>query len=265
MGKIEILLPKMGESVAEATVTQILVSAGDSVEADDPIVEIATDKVDSEVPAPESGKIIEILCNEGDVIAVGKPIAIIEVEGAADSPGSTAPAPEKKTEEVNKPEPVAAKIEEEIQEVSSNLKSNTGDSNKFYSPLVRSIAKEENISFEELDAIAGSGAQGRVTKEDILSYVDQRKNGSTPKVAPKPESAPKAQPSAAVPAATKSAEIPQPAVSVGGSDSIEEMGRMRKLIADHMVMSKQVSPHVTSYVEADVTNIVEWRNKIKGA
>ncbi len=259
MGKIEILLPKMGESVAEATVTSIVASAGDKVEADDPIIEIATDKVDSEVPAPEDGTIVEILCAEGDVVEVGKPIAIIEVEGAADVAPATTSAPEASKEEPV--EEVAEVIEQDMAAVTETV-AKTGPSGKFYSPLVRSIAKEENISMQELEQIEGSGAQGRVTKEDILDYVANRKNGATPKPAAQP-AAPKAAPAAAAKATPAAAEVQAPAVSVSGGDEIVEMGRMRKLIADHMVMSKRVSPHVTSFVEADVTNIVLWRNKIK--
>lgn len=257
MGKIEILLPKMGESVAEATVTNIIATAGSSVEADDPIIEIATDKVDSEVPAPEDGTIVEILVNEGDVVAVGSPIAIIEVEGAADSAPAAAPAPAKE----EKAEVLAASIEKDIEQVHESLDKN-GPSGKFYSPLVRSIAKEEGISMAELESISGTGAQGRVTKDDILSFVSDRKNG---KAAPAPAAASKAAPVAAPKAAPAPApaKVNAPAVSVSGSDEIVEMSRMRKLIADHMVMSKQVSPHVTSFVEADVTNIVQWRNRVK--
>ncbi|TXC82063.1 dihydrolipoamide acetyltransferase family protein [Luteibaculum oceani] len=256
MGKIEILLPKMGESVAEATVTGIVAEVGATVEADDPIIEIATDKVDSEVPAPEDGTIVEILVAEGDVVEVGKPIAIMEVEGAGDSAGAAPSAP--KQEPVA--EKAAAKIEEDIQAVEENI-GKTGPSGKFYSPLVRSIAKEENISMAELEQIEGTGAQGRVTKDDILAYVENRSNGSAPAAAPAP-SKPAAS-SAPAKKAAPSPEIKAPAVSVSGSDEIQEMGRMRKLIADHMVMSKRVSPHVTSFVEADVTNLVQWRDRVK--
>ena len=263
MGKIEILLPKMGESVAEATVTSIVASAGSSVDADDPIIEIATDKVDSEVPAPEDGVIVEILVNEGDVVAVGSPIAIMEVEGAGDTAAPSAPAAAPQ-EAPAEPAAVAANIESDIAAVQENL-DKTGPSGKFYSPLVRSIAKEENISMAELESIAGSGAQGRVTKEDILAFVEGRKNGSapaaTPAAAPVKSTEVKAAPVKA--AAPAPAKIQAPAVSLSGSDEVVEMGRMRKLIADHMVMSKHVSPHVTSFVEADVTNIVQWRNKVK--
>lgn len=247
MGQIEILLPKMGESVAEATVNNWVVSEGDTVEADDTLVEIATDKVDSEVPAPEDGKIVKILVPEGEVAQVGQAIAILEIEGEGSAPASSE-AP--KTESA--PEPVA-EIETQVNETiaASSSAPDFSESNNFYSPLVKSIAKEENISLSELDSITGSGREGRVTKDDILAYVKNRGNGA-PASKPAPAAAKKA-----------SAPAPAPAVSVGGQDSIIEMDRMRKLIADHMVMSKSVSPHVTSFVEADVTNIVNWRNKIK--
>lgn len=247
MGQIEILLPKMGESVAEATVNNWVVSEGDTVEADDTLVEIATDKVDSEVPAPEDGKIVKILVPEGEVAQVGQAIAILEIEGEG-SATTSADAP--KTEAA--PEPVA-EIETQVNEsiAASSAAPDFSESSNFYSPLVKSIAKEENISLSELDNISGSGREGRVTKDDILAYVKNRGNGA-PASKPAPAAAKKA-----------SAPAPAPAVSVGGQDSIIEMDRMRKLIADHMVMSKSVSPHVTSFVEADVTNIVNWRNKIK--
>ena len=243
MGQIEILLPKMGESVAEATVIKWLVEEGATVEIDDSIIEVATDKVDNEVPALEDGKIVKLLCQEGDVVKVGQAIAIMEVEGAAPS---AAPAKETKKEVVA---PVAAqKIEADIVAVADSL-GKTDASGRFYSPLVRSIAEKENVPMNELESVAGSGQGGRVTKEDILKHIENRGNGSAVAAAP---SAPKAAPA-----------VQAPAVSVGGQDSVVEMDRMRKLIADHMVMSKRVSPHVTSFLEADVTNIVLWRNKNK--
>ncbi|MFT5337552.1 MAG: 2-oxoglutarate dehydrogenase E2 component (dihydrolipoamide succinyltransferase) [Luteibaculaceae bacterium] len=246
MAEIEILLPKMGESVAEATIIKWTVSEGDTVEADDPIVEIATDKVDSEVPAPEDGVIVKLLVNEDDVVQVGQAIAIISTSGAGASPApkaAAAPAPE-----ATKAETAAAPISPATLAPAAAL-GKKGDSGRFYSPLVRSIAKEEGVSMEELESLSGKGQNDRVTKEDILAYIAQRKNGGAAKPA-------------AAPAAAKKAPA-TPAISVSGSDEIVEMDRMRKLIADHMVMSKRVSPHVTSFVEADVTNLVMWRNKNK--
>lgn len=249
MAQIEILLPKMGESVAEATVIKWAVEEGATIEADDTIVEIATDKVDSEVPAPEDGVLVKKLCNEGDVVQVGQPIAIIEIEGegSGSAPATAAaPAPEAKQET---PAPAAAASQEPA------AIEKRSDSGRFYSPLVRSIAKEENISMDELETIPGSGQEGRVTKNDILDYIKNGKKG-----APAPAATPKA--SAPAPAAPK-ASSPAATTSVSGGDEIVQMDRMRKLIADHMVNSKQTSPHVTSFVEADVTNIVLWRNKMK--
>ncbi len=246
----------MGESVAEATIIKWVKKEGDAITADEPIIEIATDKVDSEVPAPEDGVLLKCLVKEGDVVAVGQPIALIGV-GASASASAPAPAAAPPSA-APKQEAVAAAS------VASPLATSvvvTSSEDRFYSPLVKSIAKTEGISQSELDAIAGSGQGGRVTKSDILDYIASR--GSAPAVAPAPavksEPAPAAAPAASAPAQPK----PKAAISVGGNDEIIEMDRMRKLIADHMVMSKQTSPHVTSYVEADVTNIVLWREKIK--
>ncbi len=253
MAEIEVILPKMGESVAEATVIKWLVEEGATIEADDPILEIATDKVDSEVPAPEDGVLKKLLCQEGDVVAVGAPVAIIETSGAG---ATTAPAPEKKEEA---PAPAAAAvIETEVQTaVAAQTETIASSGSRFYSPLVKNIAQTEGIAQQELDAVPGTGLNGRVTKDDILGYVKSRGNGQA---APAPVAA--AAPAAAKPS-QPAASAPAPAVSVSGADEVVEMDRMRKLIADHMVMSKKVSPHVSSFVEVDVTNIVLWRNKVK--
>jgi len=244
----------MGESVAEATIIKWVKKEGDAITADEPIIEIATDKVDSEVPAPEDGVLLKCLVKEGDVVAVGQPIALIGIGANASAPAAApaapAPAPAAQAEVVaaaSMASPLAASVT-----VSSS-------DDRFYSPLVKSIAKTEGISQSELDAIAGSGQGGRVTKSDILNYIASR--GSAPVAAPVAAPAVKQEPIAA-PAAS-SAPKPKAAISVGGNDEIIEMDRMRKLIADHMIMSKQTSPHVTSYVEADVTNIVLWREKYK--
>jgi len=260
MADIEVLLPKMGESVAEATITTWLKSVGDVIEEDEPIVEIATDKVDSEVPSPASGVLKEIRYNEGDVVSVGAVFAVIGAEGSEVVAPAAAPAAEVVEEKVEETltAPLAA--------ASSNgaaLPKNS-EMSKFYSPLVRSIAEKENVSAAELESIAGSGQDGRVTKKDILAYLDNR--GSQPATAPVKTEAPKA-PEKAKPSAPAAAAPAHkaPPVPIGPNDEIVEMDRMRKLIADHMVMSKHVSPHVTSFVEADVTNIVMWRNKNKDA
>jgi 2-oxoglutarate dehydrogenase E2 component (dihydrolipoamide succinyltransferase) len=261
MGKIEVLLPKMGESVAEATIIKWLKNEGDTIEADEPIIEIATDKVDSEVPSPGAGILTQCLCKEGDVIQVGQVIAIISSEKeAAVSPVKTSPAPESKTE--IKSSNGNGQNETSSKEVIANpalakALAKTGAGGKFYSPLVRTIAATEGVSMAELENIKGSGIEGRVTKKDILNYLPNRGKVSvateTP-VAVKTES-PKVT--------VVKEEIQRPAVSVNAGDEIIEMDRMRKLIADHMVMSKRVSPHVTSFVEADVTNLVLWREKVK--
>ena len=254
MAKVELIMPKMGESIMEATILNWVKNVGDTVEMDETILEIATDKVDSEIPSPVAGKIVEILYEVDAVVEVGKPIAIIATEGedVAASPAvqepkqKAAPAPVKEKKEdvpfVPASAPVAAAV------------ASNGSSNKFYSPLVKNIAKKENISLAELDSVPGSGSNGRVTKRDILSYIEHRgsgnhaaQNGSS--VAPK----------STQPAPSNSIA----ATSVSGDHEIVQMDRMRKLIADHMVMSKKTSPHVTSFVEADVTNLVNWRNRVK--
>ncbi len=259
MAIIDILLPKMGESVAEATITKLVVDAGSEVEADDPIVEIATDKVDSEVPAPEDGTLVEWCVAEGDVVQVGAVIARYDVggEGSGDTaaPASAeAPAPAPAQAAPNSP---SAAVVEEVMAPLEGGPARKGPSGRFYSPLVRSIAEKEGISMAELESIPGTGAEGRVTKKDILSFVKGRgqavpaaTSASTP--TPTPAPAPVAK---AAPAAT----------SVDGAHDIVEMDRMRNMIADHMVRSVQTSPHVTSFVEADVTNLVQWRNANKKA
>lgn len=257
MAIIDILLPKMGESVAEATITKLVVGAGAGVEADEPIVEIATDKVDSEVPAPEDGTLVEWCVAEGDVVQVGAVIARYDVGGdasaAASAPAaaaapSTPVAPVAAAEPDPAPEVVAAAMAP-----LDNAPSRKGPSGRFYSPLVRSIAQKEGIGMAELEQVQGTGSEGRVTKKDILGYIAQRG-----------QAAPAAAPVAPAPVkAPTPAPAPAAAVSVDGAHDIVEMDRMRKMIADHMVRSVQTSPHVTSFVEADVTNLVLWRNANK--
>ncbi|MFZ4785585.1 MAG: dihydrolipoamide acetyltransferase family protein [Flavobacteriales bacterium] len=260
MSQIELLLPKMGESVAEATIIKWVKKEGEAVKADEPIIEIATDKVDSEVPSPEDGVLLKCLVKEGDVVQVGQPIALIGTgAGASAAPvaaAPAAPAPVAKEETHVAAAAMATPIAEEV------LKN--GPSGKFYSPLVRNIAKAEGVSMTELETINGSGQGGRVTKDDVLDFIAKRGSGSVAApvaVAPVATAPIAAAPAAVVPSAPKPAS--KPAVFIGANDEIVEMDRMRKLIADHMVMSKQTSPHVTSYVEADVTNIVMWREKVK--
>jgi 2-oxoglutarate dehydrogenase E2 component (dihydrolipoamide succinyltransferase) len=260
MSQIEILLPKMGESVAEATIIKWLKNEGDHVEADEPIVEIATDKVDSEVPAPEAGILQKRLVNEGDVVKVGQPIAQIGGGAATGAtPVATANTPEASAPSA-RPEPTNGhQVEVPLATAHGGEVPRSGASGKFYSPLVRNIAKSEGISIQELEALSGSGQGGRVTKKDLLDYLPQR--GAVDSAAPMakpagPTSAPVASPT---PPSNKST------VSAAPGDELIEMDRMRRMIADHMVMSKHTSPHVTSFVEADVTNLWVWRERIKKA
>lgn len=265
MAQIEIRLPKMGESVTEATITNWLKEVGDAVAMDEPLVEVATDKVDNELPSEAAGVLVQKLFEKDQVAQVGDVIAIISTDGDA-----TPAAP--------KAEPAAISAVAETVSAAQAVVSNGGvtlekssGNGKFISPLVRSIAQKENISMSEIDALSGTGMGGRVTKKDILSYIETREVGGTvTAVAPaKPAvSAPSAS-NGAAPAVVSGggnsflSSIKEPVVIPMPGDEIIEMDRMRKLIAEHMVMSKHVSPHVTSFVEADVTNIVNWRNKMK--
>ncbi|MBK7130443.1 MAG: 2-oxo acid dehydrogenase subunit E2 [Crocinitomicaceae bacterium] len=258
MAEIEIRLPKMGESVTEATITNWLKDVGDSVELDEPLVEVATDKVDNELPSEAKGILIKKLFEKNQVAQVGDVIAIISSGGTDSKPVETPTA-----------QPVQAVAQTnttaQTQTVTSQVLDKTSESGRFYSPLVRSIAKEEGISMQELDAITGTGENNRVTKKDILSYVQNGNRTavkSEPTVAKQTETAKPAQVQASV-VSQPQREFKTPEVPIWEGDEIVEMDRMRKLIADHMVMSKHTSPHVTSYVEADVTNIVMWREKIK--
>lgn len=260
MAKIEIRLPKMGESVTEATITNWLKNVGDSVELDEPLVEVATDKVDNELPSEAQGVLIERLFEVDQVAQVGDVIAIISTDGA-DTPAPAAPAKEET------PVQVAESIVANAVQTTQAVAATTNGSGKFYSPLVKSIAQTENISGQELDAIAGTGQGGRVTKKDILSYLENRTSGTVPvTVSETPRVEVPAAKKEAAPAPAASgflANIKEPVVVPNPGDEIIEMDRMRKLIAEHMIMSTHVSPHVTSYVEADVTEIVNWRNKVK--
>jgi 2-oxoglutarate dehydrogenase E2 component (dihydrolipoamide succinyltransferase) len=249
MARFELKLPKMGESVAEATITNWLKQVGDKIEADEAVLEIATDKVDSEVPSEVSGILVEQLFGKDDLVQVGQTIAIIETEGSA-------------TVDVAMPVAVAqaaAVIEKTVEAVKEDLATpaDFSASDKFFSPLVKNIAKQENVSISELEGISGTGKDNRVTKEDILKFVDSRKSLAA---SPKPI-AQTAQPAMTTPKTSTSA-VP---VSVNGGDEIVEMDRMRKLISGYMVASVQTSAHVQSFIEVDVTNIVKWRDKVKTA
>lgn len=255
MAKIELKLPKMGESVAEATITSWLKEVGDVIEADEPVLEIATDKVDSEVPSDVDGILVEKLFNADDVVQVGQTIAIIETEGGeVETPAedlSEASVTSETDEHVAKAEDIVS----QAKEVVTSAITSSGD--RFYSPLVKNIAKEEGVTQAELDAISGTGKDGRVTKHDILKYLDSRGQQATSEpTAVKTESV---KPQSV---AKTSAEAP---VVASGEDEIIEMSRMGKLIAHHMVESTQTSAHVQSFIEADVTAIWNWRKKVKDA
>lgn len=259
MAQFELILPKMGESVAEATITTWLKSEGDFIEAEESVVEVATDKVDSEVPSPVSGTLVKIISNVNDVAQVGAAIAIIETEGSVETEAATesapAPAPAPTVEEVvAEIETQVAAATQTVAPAAPNAPIAKNSNGRFYSPLVRSMAKEEGIGQAELDQIKGSGKDGRVTKKDVLAYLEGGR--TAPAAAPAPAATPAAAPKA--PAATAT-----PSITPSAGDEIIEMDRMRKLIADHMVNSVQTSPHVTSFVEADMTKVVLWRNKVK--
>jgi 2-oxoglutarate dehydrogenase E2 component (dihydrolipoamide succinyltransferase) len=250
MARFELKLPKMGESVAEATITNWLKQVGDKIEMDEAVLEIATDKVDSEVPSEVSGILVEQLFGKDDLVQVGQTIAIIETEG-----GDVVVAKQEAT-------PVAvAEVAKTVETAKESVlaPANFSDSDKFFSPLVKNIAKEEGVSVAELESISGSGKDGRITKEDLLNYIKNR--GNQPAVSPITiGTAPVVAAQNVAPVAQKSAPV-----SVNGGDEIVEMDRMRKLISGYMVASVQTSAHVQSFIEVDVTNIVKWRNKVKDA
>lgn len=259
MATVDLVMPKMGESIMEATVLKWHKKPGDTVKMDETVLEIATDKVDSEVPSTAAGTITEILFKENDVVPVGTVIARIDSAGgtaAASAPASAAPA-----QTIAAPQVSASAA---VQSAVSPATVAAAGSNKFYSPLVLNIAGKEGISMTELETIPGTGNEGRVTKKDILNYVANRGNQPAPVQQPAaaPQPAVAAQPAAAP---VQQSAPSQPAANYGGNVEIIEMDRMRKLIADHMVRSKATSPHVTSFTEADVTSIVRWRDKNKGA
>ena len=235
----------MGESIMEATILNWVKNVGDTIEIDETIIEIATDKVDSEIPSPVAGTLSKILFNVNDVVPIGTVIALIDTGG----PGSVVEATITEIKTAEAPIPASQQASEiKVEPISEKT-----ESDRFYSPLVKNIAKEEGISVSEMDKIPGSGQEGRLTKNDLLAYLKTRSQ-------PQQESArPASIPAQPVQSQIKSA----PATSMSGDVEIIEMDRMRKLIADHMVMSKHVSPHVTSFVEVDMTNIVRWREKVK--
>lgn len=246
MSDYKLILPAMGEGVMEATVITWLKKVGDPIAEDESVVEIATDKVDSDVPSPVAGILKEILIDVDGVAKIGEPIAILEIEGGATAtqsePAQTASTPQPE-------QAIVAELEQPLAQNTQTFDASTSD--KFYSPLVKSIAQAENISVAELDQIKGSGKEGRVTKEDLLKFVEDKKSGKV------------AAPTHAQASTPVSAPAPAQPQVISGGDEIIEMDRMRKMIAQNMVASKQIAPHVTSFIEADVTNIVLWREKYK--
>lgn len=244
MANVEMLMPKMGESIIEGTILTWLKNEGDAIEQDESVLEVATDKVDTEVPATHAGILKKIMAKEGDVVPVGTPIAIIETEeGSSESSSET----EEKT--LEKEVLIAAAPSQTSTLVNNPVQQSGSNDNRFYSPLVLSIAKEEHISRDELAKVSGTGKEGRVTKQDMMAYLKQRGEKSTSETK----------------AAAPTPPAPRVEVSISANDEIMEMDRMRKMIAQRMVDSKRTSAHVTSFVEADVTNIVLWRNKVKDA
>ncbi len=258
-GEIDVVMPKMGESIQEGKVLRWVKKVGDKIERDEVLLEISTDKVDTEVPSPAAGTLVAILANEGDVVEVGKVVARLS-SGAAAPAAAPAPAP---APVAAAPAPVAAApaaapvaAVNVAHAATSSVPRQSGS--RFYSPLVRSIAAAENISVAELDSIPGTGIEGRVTKNDVMGYLARRGTGAPAPVAPAPA------PMAAAPAAPVAA-APAPTVLTGGQSEVIPMDRMRQLIAEHMVRSKHTSPHVTSVAEVDVTGIVKLREKVKDA
>ena len=255
MARVELIMPKMGESVSEATIISWTKEIGENVELDETIVEIATDKVDSEVPSTHEGKLVEKLFEADDLVQVGEAFAVLETEGDDSVTESVEAVKETPKPTIQAP----SKTEEKVAPIT-----NTGD--RFYSPLVRNMAAKENISIEELNTIPGTGKDGRVSKADMISYLKNR-SGAPQTESPKPVATPQAaQPVKEVKTEIPKAEKPKPAstpIPNTGDVEIVEMDRMRKLISAHMTMSKSTSAHITSFVEADMTNIVNWRNSVK--
>jgi 2-oxoglutarate dehydrogenase E2 component (dihydrolipoamide succinyltransferase) len=256
MAKFELKLPKMGESVAEATITSWLKNVGDKIEMDDPVLEIATDKVDSEVPSEVEGILVERFFNVDDVVQVGQVLAIIETEGddGEDDQESN------NTEENKTPKIAVTAVEETITKAKETVAPVISTGDRFYSPLVKNIAKAEGISSAELDQIPGTGKDGRVTKNDILDYIKNKGSHEQP-------TATKAEPMSATTTLNKPESLPkqEKPIVTNGEDEIIEMTRMGKLIAHHMVESVQTSAHVQSFIEVDVTKIWNWRKKVKDA
>ena len=268
MARVELIMPKMGESVSEATIIAWTKEIGENVELDETIVEIATDKVDSEVPSTHEGKLVEKLFEADDLVQVGEAFAVLETEGGDSS--SEADTADEKVEETPAPAPIAEEKADDTPGPTPKAKEkvapivSSGD--RFYSPLVRNMAAKENISIDELNSIAGTGKDGRVSKADMINYLNNR-TATKQAEAPKAETTTQAkEPEKEVKSEAPKAEAPKAAptpIANTGDMEIVEMDRMRKLISAHMTMSKATSAHITSFVEADMTNIVNWRNSVK--
>ena len=256
MARVELIMPKMGESVSEATVIAWTKEVGEMVELDETIIEIATDKVDSEVPSTNEGKLIEKLFEADDLVQVGEPFAILEVGGEDKTAKEEIKSIPATTEQNITEEKVSQKLEE-----SKPIIKSSGD--RFYSPLVRSMASKENISSDELNNIPGSGNDGRVTKSDMISYLKNRDLKTLSSTKPIIEKVVVQSNKTETKATTKASTNHTAPISNTGDTEIVEMDRMRKLISAHMTMSKSTSAHITSFVEADMTNIVNWRNSVK--
>lgn len=273
MARVEVVMPKMGESIMEGTVIEWTKSVGDTIEQDETLLEIATDKVDSEVPSPASGVLVEILAEVNDTVEVGNVIAIIETDASAASSAPKAeakaekPAEEPKAEESKSEEPAKEEPKTEAEPTADTSSSDDSGDGKFYSPLVRSIAKEEGLSMSELDSIEGTGAQGRVNKQDVLSYIERKKSSSKPAAESKPaQTLSKPADKPASDTSSDSSKISAGEIKVhwpAENVQVIKMDRMRKIIAEHMVKSKATSAHVTTFAEADVTNMVMFREKNK--
>ncbi|RFP66506.1 2-oxo acid dehydrogenase subunit E2 [Hymenobacter lapidiphilus] len=271
MARMEMTMPKMGESIMEGTVLKWLKQVGDAIEQDESVLEVATDKVDTEVPALHAGILQEILVEEGQVVAVGAPIAVIETDAANAGAPAPAAAPAAPAASDNGAATAAAKVPHVPAETAPAAGTAQPQAGRFYSPLVLSIAREEGISMSDLEYLPGTGSEGRVTKKDILDYVSGGKQPLGQQAASATATPAPAATQAAAPAPAATAVKPQAAAatkavpSISGGQELIEMDRMRKMIAQRMVDSKRISPHVTSFVEADVTDIVNWRNKHKDA
>jgi 2-oxoglutarate dehydrogenase E2 component (dihydrolipoamide succinyltransferase) len=246
MAKFEIVMPRLGESIIEATITKWLKNPGDRIAEDDALAEIATDKVDSEIPSPVEGILEKLLFQEGDTVEVGKTVALIQTTREEQNNENIA-------ESDKRPHTPDEKLTQDESQIDENLIISKGESGRFYSPLVRNIAKQEKLTMSDLDAIPGSGKEGRVTKEDLLAYLQKRKKDTS---SPGQEII-----SNKIPATAKTHTTPD--LKTGPGDEVFELSRLRKLIADHMVASKETSVHVTSIAEFDVTNLVKWRDKYK--